>query len=270
MSDATNGGTDWSEQVAVLMDAHANPTIDAGRNVKGGYARGLGLEYGRLAEFCLQDPVYRGALAHADLRQSLCVPHKLMNLYLIIRYGLENVSGDVIELGSYRGGSAVFMAAVMRALGRTSRVWALDSFEGMPPTDATRDAHRQGDFSDTSYEDLVDYVAASGLDSHLTIVKGFFDRTLKGVAERAQRFALVHVDCDIYEAVKHSVRTLENHVAIGAYVVFDDPLHGSCIGAMQAVEEELISRLGLRAEQTYPHLVYRMPRLAQAPAGRHV
>ena len=53
-------------------------------------------------------------------------------------------------------------------------------------------------------------------------------------------------------------------MAPATHVVFDDPLHGSCLGAFDAVQELMIRELDLTAEQVYPHLVFRCPPLVAA------
>ena len=54
----------------------------------------------------------------------------------VIRNG---VPGDVIETGVWRGGSSIFMRAILKAYGDTSRkVWLADSFRGLPPPDPAR------------------------------------------------------------------------------------------------------------------------------------
>jgi hypothetical protein len=69
--------------------------------------------------------------------------------------------------------------------------------------------------------------------------------------------ALVHVDCDIYEPIKYLLRACEPYYESGGYLVFDDPLFSSCIGAFDAMAEDLIRERGLLPEQVYPHLVFR-------------
>jgi hypothetical protein len=44
----------------------------------------------------------------------------------------------------------------------------------------------------------------------------------------------------------------------GGYIVFDDTLASSCIGATDVVEQILIARDNLRSEQIYPHHVFRI------------
>ena len=48
----------------------------------------------------------------------------------------ENVPGDFLEAGAWRGGATIFMRALLEADGVTDRrVWVADSFEGLPPPD---------------------------------------------------------------------------------------------------------------------------------------
>src|SRR5712692_8549244 len=45
----------------------------------------------------------------------------------------ENIPGDFIECGVWRGGASIFARAVFKAYGVTDRkVWLADSFQGMP------------------------------------------------------------------------------------------------------------------------------------------
>ncbi len=88
-------------------------------------------------------------------------------------------------------------------------------------------------------------------------IKGRFDETLPGILARGGRVALAHVDCDIYDPIKYVVRECLPVMHSCAYLVFDDPLSGSCLGAFDAVHELVIREFGLNAEQVYPHLVFR-------------
>ncbi|HEY1118671.1 MAG TPA: TylF/MycF/NovP-related O-methyltransferase, partial [Acidimicrobiales bacterium] len=51
----------------------------------------------------------------------------------------DGVPGDLVETGVWRGGTAIFLRGILAALGdETRRVWACDSFEGLPEADAER------------------------------------------------------------------------------------------------------------------------------------
>ena len=255
-----------TRQIEDLFRRGADPLeLHAGRDIGAGHLRGWGLEYGNLHDDRLRDdPLFAEAFRAARARGSLLPLHKLANLYLVIRYAMAEDAGDIYEFGSFMGGSAVFMGVILKGLGRQARVLAFDTYEGMPATDAVRDLHSRGDFSETGHAGLLQYIEANRLSDHVQTVKGEFSATLPGVLARGSRVGLVHVDCDIYEPIKYVVRACLPHMAPAAHVVFDDPLHGSCLGAFDAVQELMIRELDLTAEQVYPHLVFRCPPLVAA------
>jgi len=230
-----------------------------GRDLAAGYARGWGLEFGDLRDQVGNDPLYQSACALAQHR-TLVAETKRMNIYLILRFGFTHLPpGHIVEFGTYRGGNAIFMAKVCQELHPGVRVYALDTFEGMPPTDPTHDAHGPGDFKDAGYPELATAVKDFGLDN-LVLVRGRFEDTAEAALKEMSSVRLAHIDCDIYSAVAYSYRASKPYMVDGGYWVFDDPLYSSCIGAMEAVEEHVIQADGKFAEQTFPHLVYRSRR----------
>ena len=51
----------------------------------------------------------------------------------------DNIPGDLIETGVWRGGTTIFMRAILKVHGVTDRlVWVADSFAGFPPPDLAR------------------------------------------------------------------------------------------------------------------------------------
>jgi predicted O-methyltransferase YrrM len=229
-----------------------------GRNVYEGYQRGWGLQFGELRAAVLADPVYQEAMALANHRTIMAEANR-MNIYLILRFFLKGLeAGHVIEFGSYLGGNAIFMAKVAQKLHPGMKVFALDTFEGMPVTDKAVDAHNEGDFSGVDLAELRAYAASQGLDN-LEFVKGFFEDTAPGVLARSGKIALAHIDCDILPSVQYSYEVVKPRMVPGGYLVFDDATVSSCIGATEAVEDLLIRRDGLNSEQIHPHFVFRAP-----------
>jgi len=241
-------------------DPDSDEGIDAGRNVRAGYSRGVGLEFGKLHPLIDDDPDWQAAYEVAQLR-SIVAPQRLMNLFLIMKYSPITI-GNVIEFGSYRGGSALLFAILAKRLRPNCKVYALDTFEGMPPTDENLDRHRAGAFADTSFDELQSLKQDLKLDN-LIILKGLFQETVKLIPLENRRLFLTHVDCDVYASVKFSIRYAKRNSVPGAYVIFDDPLTSDCLGSMKAMEEDLIQN-GCHAEQVYPHFVFRYPPLASS------
>jgi hypothetical protein len=246
-----------------LFDPTAYPLqVAQGRDIRAGQLRGWWLEFCRLFEATLtDDPVFMKALGRARERGSLLTDHKLSNLYLILRYAVPP-DAPIFEFGSFRGGSAVFMATIQAELGRSGRVHAFDTFEGMPPTNALRDLHGEGDFKDADLAGLREFRQEHGLEDHLELVQGRFDETLPGILAGGVRPGMLHIDCDIYEPIRYVIHACAPQMRQAGHIVLDDPLHGSCLGAFDAVQELLVRELDLTAEQAYPHLVYRYPPLS--------
>src|SRR5581483_12028400 len=58
----------------------------------------------------------------------------------------DEVPGDLIETGVWRGGATIFMRGVLKAYGDASRkVWVADSFQGLPAPDPSRYPADAGD-----------------------------------------------------------------------------------------------------------------------------
>jgi hypothetical protein len=163
-----------------------------------------------------------------------------------------------VEFGSFRGGSAIFMALVANQLCPGTKVFAFDSFAGMPLTDRRRDVHVAGDFSEAVVDEVRWFAANAGVHN-LELVKGVFTDTIPTMLPAIGALRLAHIDCDLFDAVAASYDGSKAQMVPGGYIVFDDPLESSCLGAFEAVESLVIRRDGLHAEQAFPHLVYRMP-----------
>ncbi|MEW5789227.1 MAG: TylF/MycF/NovP-related O-methyltransferase [Pseudomonadota bacterium] len=228
------------------------------RNIRDGYARGWGLQFGDLREKIAADPLYKEALRLASGRTVQSEDNR-MNLFLLLKFYMDGLApGHVVEFGSFRGGSAIFMARLCAEWHPEMQVFALDTFAGMPETDRSIDAHSQGDFSGVDLDELRSYSYSIGL-RNLQFVEGLFEDTAPGVMAQAGAIRLAHIDCDIRSAVQYSYDISRSHMVKGGYIAFDDALFSSCLGATEVVEEKVIRRDGLNSEQIYPHFVFRAP-----------
>ena len=165
---------------------------------------------------------------HRVLQHTLLDRRRLYMLFQLGRFA-ATLPGDFAECGVYRGGSALLLSALKPA----DRVlYLFDSFEGMPDTDATRDHHRPGDFSETSIEHVRQLLSAS---SGVNFRKGFFPATTSGL--EAVTFSVVHIDFDIYRSMLDACEFFYPRLVRGGCILFDDYGSPSCPGAKQAVRE---------------------------------
>ena len=158
------------------------------------------------------------------------IGHKrLENIQLLIEDILKNnIQGDVIECGAWRGGSAIFMRAILKRYGVTDRiVWVADSFEGMPKPKVDINAADMGwDYSHVEYLKVsLDQVKANFakfdlLDNQVRFLKGWFCDTLPTTP--IERIALLRLDGDLYESTMDCLKALYRRLSPGGYVIIDD------------------------------------------------
>lgn len=182
-------------------------------------------------------PVRTGPLAERErmqgndwpvFAQTMTGRARIDNLQHCIEDLIRNeVPGDLIETGVWRGGSSIFMRGVLKAHGVDDRtVWLCDSFEGLPPpspgfeADAGAIWHWWKPLS-VSLEDVTANFARYGLlDDQVKFVKGWFKDTLPGLKD--ERWALIRLDGDMYQSTIDGLANLYPNLAEGGYLVVDD------------------------------------------------
>jgi hypothetical protein len=227
-----------------------------GRFPAHGYQRGWGIERGGLRDPIEAHPLFREALA-ASRARSVMTQERMMNLFLIIACyfdGLEH--HDIVECGSFRGGSALFMAHLLKRLYPEARLYAHDTFTGMPAVDVMVDRHGPGDFANADLDGLKAAREEQGLDN-LHLVQGLVQETFPASYPAERRIGLVHLDMDIYEPTVFVQNAAWPLMTKGGYYVYDDATVPACVGATQAVED-LIKQRDLHSEQVWPHFVLRV------------
>ena len=140
----------------------------------------------------------------------------------------QQVPGDLIETGVWRGGASIFMRGVLRALGETGRtVWLADSFEGLPRPDDAAYPHDAGDRSwrEPTLAVSVEQVRANFskyglLDDEVRFLVGWFADTLPTAP--IERLAVLRLDGDLYESTIVALRSLYPKLSPGGYVIVDD------------------------------------------------
>ncbi len=162
---------------------------------------------------------------------------RLYALALNIRAVLaEGIAGDFAELGVYRGNSASVLAHYARGAGR--EVLLFDTFAGFDRRDFTGpDRDRAMEFADTSLDAVRDLVG----EANVRYLPGYFpDSLLPGMD--ARRFALVHLDCDLYEPIRAGMAFFFPRLAPGGLMIVHDYAGIYWDGVKQAVDECLAGR----------------------------
>jgi O-methyltransferase len=143
----------------------------------------------------------------------------------------NDVAGDIIETGVWRGGASIFGRAVLRSLGVPDRrVWLADSFAGLPVADTERfpgdhDAFpfHAVDVLAVPLEDVrANFERFRLLDDQVCFLRGWFKDTLPGLTN--ERWAVLRLDGDLYESTIQALESLYPNLSVGGYVIVDDYL----------------------------------------------
>jgi O-methyltransferase len=140
----------------------------------------------------------------------------------------DDVPGDVIETGVWRGGATIFMRGVLKAHGDTSRtVWVADSFQGLPPPDPARYPADAGDrfFEQEGLAVGVEQVKHNFeryglLDDRVKFLVGWFKDTLPTAP--IDRLAVMRLDGDLYESTWQAIEALYPKLSPGGFCIVDD------------------------------------------------
>ena len=166
---------------------------------------------------------------------------------------VDNIPGDFIETGVWRGGACIMMRALLKAYDIVDRkVWVADSFAGLPPANETLyPADRGSNFNEYNEQVVplekvqANFRAYELLDDQVKFLKGWFKDTLPSA--EIKQLALLRLDGDMYESTMDALTALYPKLSSGGYVIIDDyHIIPACKKAVEdycrghAIESEII------------------------------
>lgn len=172
---------------------------------------------------------------------TMVVPSSLAALYRLVReIDRRGIEGDLVECGTWNGGSGAVIAHAARLNGGKARhLWLFDSFRGLPPT-----TEEDGRIAQAHVGTLVadpgrvrEVLGRVGTpDQQVHIVPGWFRETLPSAS--IERIALIHIDADWYDSVKLCLEHFYDRISPNGVVVLND--YGAWQGAKRAVDEFIV------------------------------
>ncbi len=179
---------------------------------------------------------------------------RLYSLLLALRYiSANNISGDFVECGVWKGGSSMLMALHLREItNQDTKIFMYDTFAGMPPPgkfDTDASGKQASDLLETA-EKTQDIWAISTLDeveqnlrstglpaSQIKYVVGKVEDTIPQTMP--EKISLLRLDTDWYESTQHELQHLYPRLVNGGVLIIDD--YGFWKGSRKAVDEYFAS-----------------------------
>jgi O-methyltransferase len=164
----------------------------------------------------------------------------------------ENIPGDLIECGVWRGGACILMRAVLAAYGDTTRqVWLADSFQGVPRSDPANYKADKGIRAElvagilgVSEEQVrANFERYGLLDERVRFIAGWFKDTLHDAP--VERIAVLRLDGDLYESTIQALDALYPRLSPGGFCIVDDYL---AVKACEQAVTDYRAKHGISAE----------------------
>lgn len=174
----------------------------------------------------------------------------------------NNVSGNFVECGVYKGGSALIIARTLKSMNVTDRhIYLYDTYEGMTqPRDVDRKqgtetlasemlattpkGNGENVWAYSSIDDVTDFVAQLDYpNENFHLIKGDVMQTLE--EDLPDNISLLRLDTDWYESTKKELQKLYPLVTHGGVIIIDDYGHwsGSKLAVNQFLEESSLKPL---------------------------
>jgi len=151
----------------------------------------------------------------------------------------NDVQGDLIETGVWRGGAVIFMQGILKAYNITDRkVFVADSFQGLPapntekyPIDKNSTMHTI-DYLRVDVDQVKhNFEKYALLDTNVVFLKGWFKDTLTN--SMIDKIAVLRLDGDLYESTWDSLTALYHKVQKNGFVIIDDYNWVNCRTAVE-------------------------------------
>jgi hypothetical protein len=194
-----------------------------------------------------KDPVFMD-LYQQVMPYTMTSKEAVFALYTSVNYVLDqNIPGDIVECGVWRGGSSLLAALIMKARNiRDRKLYLYDTFQGMtPPTEF--DVYKRGDTGLEMMEQYGDDIgwcyallddvkaafSAHNFDFEILFVQGDVVETLATI--KPETISILRLDTDWYESTAAELEQLYPRLSKGGVLIIDD--YGSWEGSRKATDD---------------------------------
>ncbi len=182
----------------------------------------------------LQDPAFRAC--HAAVKANTLVDvYRCWELWHLVGQ-VREVPGDILEVGTWRGGTGALLGRRAADLGLAAEVFLCDTFTGVVKTGAEDRNYRGGEHADTALPVVQDLLQRLDL-ANVRVLQGIFPEDT-GAAVAGRTFRLCHIDVDAYRSAGDVLGWVWPRLAVGGVVVFDDFGFPSTAGIARLVHEQ--------------------------------
>tara|TARA_Y100001935_G_C17311426_1_gene516719 strand:+ start:5959 stop:6633 length:675 start_codon:yes stop_codon:yes gene_type:complete len=167
---------------------------------------------------------------------TLSTYHRCYELWNLIKES-KKLSGEIIEIGTWRGGSGALIAYQSKKHCPNSKVYLCDTFKGVVKSGENDNNYYDGEHSDTSKSDVENLLKKLNLNN-TKILEGVFPEETSHQIDQNEVFRFCHIDVDVYDSAKSIMDWIWPKIVPGGIIVFDDYGALNCSGIIKLVNEE--------------------------------
>jgi hypothetical protein len=160
-----------------------------------------------------------------DVADTMLPPGALKNIRNVLETcHLENIPGDFVECGCWRGGACVYAKAIVDALCDNRKVYGCDSFSGLPKPifgDPHNDKHHTYSILSVPIEHAQSLPEKYGV-GEIQWIKGWFKDSLPTLSKEIKNIAVLRCDADMYSSTMDILTNLYPLVSKNGFIIIDD------------------------------------------------
>jgi O-methyltransferase len=171
---------------------------------------------------------------------------RLCNVHSSLDYIRENnIDGDVMETGVWKGGTCIFMAEYIKLYKMNKNIYVADSFDGLPRPNMTDyemghqdielynefyNSFKSGHLDDAGTSNIFDisienvksnFKSFRLLDDNVFFIKGWFKDTMVNNKE-ITKLSLLRLDGDLYSSTMDVLNNMYYKVSDKGIIIIDD------------------------------------------------
>lgn len=162
---------------------------------------------------------------------------------------------NIIEAGAYQCGTTILMAKIAKLMGKELRIYALDTFCGMPSA-SQKDLDGElwydaGLFTNTDVKSISRRIKKEGVDQRITLCPGLVQETLPSISASNKDIFFMFLDTDQYAGTKSGLEAMALRENPSWFVLIDDT---NVAGVDLAINEFLAKNTHLKRKNLFYNL----------------
>ena len=210
-------------------------------------------KFNNLNDFIPEASDEEQAIMSTALKYSMTTEPRIWSLLQSIKHiKNNNIDGDIVECGVWRGGNIICASLLCKKLEMNKTLWAFDTYEGMTKPEDNDicqvnqvSAEKQWNASQkkesntwchSSLQEVTrNFITELGNIENIRMIKGLVEKTLDIRENIPEKIAVLRLDTDWYQSTKKELEVLYPKLQPNGVLIIDD--YGHWQGARQAVDE---------------------------------